>query len=166
MGGLSQPRPLTDHDDIESFDCGNPVLNAWLRKNALRNQRSGGSRTSLIVDHEAGRIAGFVSLSAAAIGRELLTGAVARNQPDPVPAILLGQLAVDRSRQGEGVARSLLYFALRTSVRIANEVGCVCVATHPIDDAARAFYLHHGFDQMTEKRILAIRIDRLRNRGL
>jgi predicted N-acetyltransferase YhbS len=57
-------------------------------------------------------IVGYVTLSAAQIEREFLAKANRRKKPDPLPATLLGQLAVDRSYQGKGHARSLLLFAL------------------------------------------------------
>jgi GNAT superfamily N-acetyltransferase len=71
-----------------------------------------------------------------------------RNQPDPVPALLLGQLAVDQRWQGKGVARSLMFFALSTAVRLSQEIGCFCVLTHPLDDRIRSFYRGFGLETL------------------
>ena len=49
----------------------------------------------MICDAEAGSIVGYVSLSTAQVERAWLPKAQQRNRPDPLPAILLGQLAVD-----------------------------------------------------------------------
>ena len=62
-----------------------------------------------------------------------------------MPAILLGQLAVDRHYQGRGYARTLLYFALVTAVRLSEDIGCFCVLTHPLYDDVRTFYRQFGF---------------------
>ena len=148
MAGLTPPRPLTAGDDRHSFDCGRESLNVWFRRNALRNQQGDVSRVSVICEERTGAIAGYVSLSAASIERGHLPKARQRNHPDPVPALLLGQLAVDLRFQGRGIARSLIYFALTTAVRVAREIGCMGLLTHPLDDGLRGFYRRFGFEEL------------------
>lgn len=145
MPSYLQPRPLSGADDIDQFDCGRDALNSWLRRYALRNQTTGASRTSVICDDRAGLIAGYVSLSAAHIEREALPKKLQRNMPDPVPAVLLGQLAVDRRSHKQGLATSLLYFAFKTTVRISEQIGCVTLLTHPLDEDVRTFYRKFDF---------------------
>ncbi|MFV3128682.1 GNAT family N-acetyltransferase [Niveispirillum sp. KHB5.9] len=106
------------------------------------------SRTSVVYDPATGAIVGYVSLSTAQIAREFLPKSAQRNQPDPLPAILLGQLAVDVRHQGRGYAASLLQFALATSTRLSRDIGCFAVVTHPLDDGIRAFYTHFGFEDL------------------
>jgi predicted N-acetyltransferase YhbS len=168
MAGLTPPRPLTAEDDRQNFDCGRESLNAWFRRNAWRNQQSGVSRVNVICDAVSGAIAGYVSLSAASIERAHLPKSGQRNRPDPVPALLLGQLAVDRRYQGLGVARSLMFFALTTAVRVAQDIGCACVITHPLDDNVRAFYAKFGFEELPGDplRSMAVRIVDLERNGI
>ncbi len=167
MAGLTSPRPLTAADDRQSFDCGRESLNGWFRRNAWRNQLSDVSRVSVICDAESGAIAGHVSLSAASIERAHLAKSSQRNRPDPVPALLLGQLAVDLRYQGRGVAASLMLFALTTAVRAARDIGCFCVLTHPLDDSVRALYAKFGFENLPfdPERSMAVRIMDLQNNG-
>lgn len=148
MAGLTTPRPLAADDDRQSFDCGRDSLNLWFRRHAWHNQQLDVSRVSVMCDGQTGAIAGFVSLSATNIERAFLPKARQRNQPDPVPAILLGQLAVDRRYQRQGCARSLMFFALTTAVRVSQDLGCFCVLTHPLDDGVRTFYRGFGFETM------------------
>jgi len=148
MAGLTPPRPLTADDNREAFDCGRESLNQWFRRHAWRNQEGGVSRTTVVCDPVTGHIVGYVSLSAAQIERAFLAKADQRNRPDPIPAILLGQLAVDRHHQGKGYARSLLFFALTTALRLSQDIGCFCVLTHPLDDDVRAFYRSFGFEDV------------------
>lgn len=160
MAGLTPPRPLTINDNRDGFDCGRESLNQWFRRHAWRNQETGVSRTNVVCDKETGQIVGYVSLSAAQIERAFLTKAEQRNRPDPIPALLLGQLAVDRRYQGKGYARSLMFFALTTAARLANDIGCFCVLTHPLDDGVRAFYRAFGFEDVPfdPSRSMAVRI--------
>lgn len=168
MAGLTPPRPLGAADDRTSFDCGRESLNRWFRRHSLRNQEAGITRTSVVCDPKTGLIAGYVSLAATHIERAWLPKADQRNRPDPIPAALLGQLAIDRRYQGKGYARSLMFFALTTAVRLSDEIGCFCVLTHPLDDDVRAFYRAFGFEDLPfdPQRSMAVRIVDLRENGI
>ncbi len=148
MGGLTPPRPLATEDDRQSFDCGRESLNQWFRRHVWRNQQNGVSRTNVVCDPAISAVAGFVSLSTGEVARAFLAKPAQRNQPDQLPVILLGQLAVDRRWQGKGLARSLVHFALAISLRFSREVGCIGVLTHPLDDGLRAFYRGFGFEDL------------------
>lgn len=168
MAALTPPRPLLAGDDRSAFDCGRDSLNQWFRRHAWRNQEAGVSRTSIVREVAAGGIVGYVTLSAAQVERAFLPKPDRRNQPDPIPAVLLGQLAIDRRHQGRGYARSLLLFALTTSVRLSNDIGCFGVITHPLDDNARAFYRRFGFEDLPfdPRRGMVVRIVDLRRAGI
>jgi GNAT superfamily N-acetyltransferase len=168
MGAVAPPRPLAATDDLQSFDCGRESLNAWLRTRAWRNHSSGVSRTNVLCDAATGEIVGFVSLSAGQIERAFLPKPHQRNKPDPVPVTLLGQLAVSKARQGQGHARSLLLFALKTAVASSERVGSFGVITHPIDPALRAFYRRWGFDDLPfdPKGAMIVRMAELREAGI
>lgn len=167
MAGLTPPRPLAAGDDREAFDCGRESLNHWFRRHAWRNQESGVTRTSVICDAVTGAVAGFVSLSMAQIERAHLPKSVQRNRPDPIPVLLLGQLAVDQRQQGRGCARSLMLFALTTAVRFSKDIGCFGVLTHPLDDGVRAFYAQFGFEPLPfdPKHSMIVRIIDLERNG-
>jgi GNAT superfamily N-acetyltransferase len=145
---MTPPRPLAQDDDRSQFDCGRDSLNAWFRRHAWDNHASGASRVNLITDFATGRIIGYVTLSAAQIERAFLPKAAQRNRPDPLPATLLGQLAVDKNYQGQRHAVPLIQFALRTALRAAEMVGSVGVITHPLDDDVRSFYAKWGFQDL------------------
>ncbi len=168
MAGRTPPRPLTAEEDKTSFDCGRDVLNTWFRRHAWQNQEAGMSRISVVCDPETGSIVGYVRLSAAHIERAWLAKAQQRNRPDPIPAVLLGQLAIDRRYQEHGYARSLMFFALTTIVRFSKDIGCLCMLTHPLDDGIRAFYRSFGFEDLPfdPARSMAVRIIDLEYNGV
>jgi GNAT superfamily N-acetyltransferase len=168
MAEVTQPRPLSEGDERSQFDCRRDSLNAWFHRHAWHNHVSGISRVSVICDAGTGSIVGYVTLSAAQIEREFLAKSDRRNKPDPVPATLLGQLAVDASYQGQGHARSLLLFALTTALRASREVGSFGVITHPIDEQVRQFYQRWGFQDVPfdPRRSMIVRMVDLESSGV
>ena len=143
MGPLGPPEPLAPRHDISQFSSGVPTLDAWLRGKARLNEARGGART--YVACEGDRVAGFYSLAASSVERRRLSSRVGRNMPDPVPVILLGQLAVDEAWRGRGLGSDLLIDAVRRARTAAGVVGARAVAVQAIDDRARAFYERFGF---------------------
>lgn len=132
--------------DIEAFDCGEPARNSWLRARALKNDRSGDTRTYVAVDDA--KLAGFYALTVGSILREALPGAMRRNAPDPVSCVLLAQLAVDTSCQRQGIARDLVLHAMRQASRIADLAGCRLFAVSPARPGLVAFYGKFGFREI------------------
>lgn len=139
---------MVEADDRSQFDCGRELLNAWFRRHGWINHIGGVSRVNVITDVAFGRIAGYVTLSAAQIERAFLPRSLQRDRPDPVPATLLGQLGVDKAFQGQGHAASLVLFALRTALVASESVGSMGVLTHPLDDGVRGFYAKRGFQDL------------------
>ena len=167
MAEVTSPRPLAEADDRSRFDCGRESLNGWFVRHAWHNHAAGVSRTSVICDVASGKIVGYVTLSAAQIERAFLAKPQQRNKPDPVPVTLLGQLAVDRAHQGQGHARSLLFFALATALRASRDVGSFGVITHPLDETVRAFYARWGFEDLPfdPRRAMIVRMIDLEKNG-
>lgn len=144
MSGYSPPRPIRDTDDLANFHSGEPDLDAYLRKRALANHLEGASRC--FVTCRAQRVVGFYALAAAAVERRSAPGRMRRNMPEPVPVILLSRLAVDLTEQGAGLGAHLLRDAITRSVAAADLIGVRAVLVHALDDQARAFYAHFGFE--------------------
>jgi predicted N-acetyltransferase YhbS len=161
---MTPPRPLGQDDDRAQFDCGRESLNVWIRRHAWENHVSGASRVNLIADSSSGQVLGYVTLSAAQIERAYLPKPQQRNRPNPLPATLLGQLAVDKNYQGQRHAVSLIQFALKTALRAADMVGSIGVITHPLDDDVRRFYSKWGFQDLPfdPRRAMMVRMVDLR----
>jgi GNAT superfamily N-acetyltransferase len=167
VGGITPPRPLAETDDRAPFDCGRVSMNHWFRRHGWANHAAGVSRVNVICDTTTSRIAGYVSLSAAQIERASLPKSHRRNMPDPLPATLLGQLAVHREFQARGYARRLLLFALRTALRASQDIASWGVVTHPLDAAMRKFYARHGFQDLSFDlhRAMVVRMADLKKSG-
>ena len=124
------------------------MLDDWLRHRAFDNLQLAASRTYVVCPLGTARVAGYYALSMGQILAHETTGAMRRNMPKSIPAVLLGRLAVDRAWQGKGLARALLADVVRRSLRASHEVSARLVIVHAISPAAEAFYLHHGFTRL------------------
>lgn len=135
-------------------------MNQWLRRHALRNQQQNISRTTVFTERETGKLVGYVALATGQIEREFLPKKERHGRPAVLPVVVLGQLAVDRRCQGQGMARQLLFYALTTSVALSKDVGCFGVITHPLDDELRSFYAKFGFVDLPgdPRRAMIVRI--------
>jgi len=139
-----EPEIFADAHDIESFDCGDEALNDWFHRRASRNQREGSSRTWVVTNQ--GSVVAFYASSTAVLTRIEATKRAARNQPDPLPAVLIGRLAVDREHQGRGLAAALLKNFLLKALEVAQITGVRLVLVHAKNEQAADFYRHYGFD--------------------
>jgi GNAT superfamily N-acetyltransferase len=140
---LSAPVPPAAEHELEQFDSGAPPLDDWLKRRARQNEVSGASRTYVIA--EGRRVVGYYSLTAGSVLHEAATGRVRRSMPDPVPAALLGRLAIDQGWQGRGLGAALLRDAVLRVVGAAGTIGVRALLVHAISDEAKALYEHWGF---------------------
>ncbi len=161
MGPLGPPEPLASRHDISQFSSGVPTLDAWLRGKARLNEARGGARTYVACDGD--RVAGFYSLAASSVERRRVPSRVGRNMPDPIPVILLGQLAVDEAYRDRRLGSDLLVDAARRSLSAAGAVGARAVIVQAVDERARAFYDRFGFRPFSEREplMLALRMSEI-----
>lgn len=98
-----------------------------------------------VVCGEESRVVGYCALTAGAVSHESVPRRGRRNMPDPIPAIVLGRLAVHADMAGQGIGQGLLNDAVQRALQTAEQVGVRALLCHAIDDAAKAFYIKHGF---------------------
>ncbi len=120
---LQAPAPIDASHLHSTFDSGEPHLDEWLKKRALKIHASGASRCFVLCNGE--QFIGYYSLSAGAISHAASPKALRRNMPDPLPVLLLGRLAIDKHHQNQGIGQALLRDAM--------------------SEQAKRFYLSRGF---------------------
>ncbi|WP_076397894.1 GNAT family N-acetyltransferase [Insolitispirillum peregrinum] len=141
---LSVPETLTAVHDVSAFSCGKPVLDHWLKTRALSNQLKG--FTAVIVVHDAGRVVGYYGLAPTAVVPAVLPRSIRTGQPpDPVPCLLLGQLATDTAWAGQGIGTGLVKHALQRCVLAARLIGGRALMVNAVDDEAARFWRRRGF---------------------
>ena len=143
MGRLNSPISLTVDHQTTGFDCGIDSLNEWLIRRALKNEYGGGSRTYVVC--AGNQVVGYYAIAAGSIAREDASERIRRNMPDPIPALILGRLAVKKGYQGAGIGQGLLKDALARSINVSQQIGARVLIVHALNSKAEAFYLKHGF---------------------
>lgn len=134
---MQAPQPLAQMHDLSAFDCGEPVLNEWLKRRAFANQVNGASRTFVVVG-DYNQVLAYYALAAGAIANSDATGTVRRNMPDPIPVMVLGRLAVDRSCQGHQLGSAMLKDALLRTISVSENAGIRAMLVHAINDSANS----------------------------
>jgi predicted N-acetyltransferase YhbS len=142
-GDPTAPEPLAADHELEPFNSGVAALDLWLKQRARANEATGASRTFVICSGK--RVIGYYSLSAASIMHNVATGKTRRNMPDPVPAVLIGRLAIDQSWRGKALGLALLRDAVLRIIGAAETVGVRAILVHALSEEAKAFYQRFGF---------------------
>jgi GNAT superfamily N-acetyltransferase len=139
--------PIHKKYQREHFDCGYPVLDDYIKKYAKQNHEKGIAKTFVAIDDSSSlQVDGFYTLSASTIEFESLSESVQKSLPAyPIPAILIGKLAVDSAAQGQGLGTELLVDALLRAVKAAQDVAVFAVRVDALNSNARDFYLKYEF---------------------
>ena len=145
MGEITAPEPITEAHLIESFSCGVPVLDEWLKHRALKNEVSGASRTFVICQDE--QVVGYYTLATGSVEHHNAPGNIRRNMPNPIPVIVLGRLAVDQQWQHAGMGRGLLKDALLRSLSVSKQAGIRALLVHTLSEDAKRFYTRNGIHE-------------------
>jgi GNAT superfamily N-acetyltransferase len=141
---LHAPEPLSQDHKLNSFACGQSVLDEWLKRRALVNQTSGASRT-FVVTASGPEVMAYYALAAGAVAHQDATRSIRQNMPDPVPVMVLARLAVDVRAQGMKLGAALLHDALQRCMQVSQNTGVRAMLVHALNDRARQFYEYFGF---------------------
>jgi GNAT superfamily N-acetyltransferase len=138
------------------FSCGKPSLDRWLKTRALSNQKRG--FTAVLVVHEAHRVIGYYGLAPTAILPSGLPRSIRTGQPpDPVPCLLLGQLATDQNWVGKGIGTGLVKHALQCCVAAAELIGGRALIVNAVDIEAAHFWKRRGFIPSRDDELILFR---------
>lgn len=132
-----------DHD-TESFQCGYPELERFLKRYAVVNQKAGTAQTYVVC--RGNRVVGYYSLAAGSMAHqdvpERIGQGLARHR---VPLMILARLAVDSREQGKGLGAALLKDAMLRTLHAADILGIRAILVHAKDDNAKLFYERFNF---------------------
>jgi GNAT superfamily N-acetyltransferase len=141
------PQPLGGEHRLNGFDCGVGSLDIWLVKHARTAGGAGSARTYVVLDSKEDRVIGYHALTVASIEHAEATERARKGMPKhPIPAMLLARLAVDKTAQGRGIGAFLLQDAMTRALSVAEQAGIRLMLVHALNDDARSFYEHFGFE--------------------
>ncbi|MGH7124414.1 MAG: GNAT family N-acetyltransferase, partial [Stellaceae bacterium] len=102
--------------------------------------------TVVMVVHNGGRVVGYYGLAPTAIVPSVMPRSIKTGQPpNPVPCLLLGQLATDMTWTGKGIGTGLLRHALVRCVAGARLIGGRALVVNALDQEAADFWQRRGF---------------------
>jgi ribosomal protein S18 acetylase RimI-like enzyme len=138
---------LADHDRSE-FACGSEALDRYFKTQVTQDTRRRVTNCFVAVEAATEIVAGFYTISAASIATPDLPESITRKLPryPSLPAIRIGRLAVDQRFSGRGLGGAMLADAAARGVKA--EAAAFAILVDAKDDAAVAFYEHHGFDRL------------------
>lgn len=136
--------PLDAAHDRGRFNCGSEPLNRYLREQVTQDIRRRVA-ACFVALADGQRIAGYYTLASASLLPADLSPSTGKKLPryPTVPAVRMGCLAVDQAFKGQGLGGALLADALSRAAR--SEITAFAIMVDAKDEAAAAFYRHHGF---------------------
>jgi predicted GNAT family N-acyltransferase len=136
--------PLGPRHDRENFTCGVEPLDRYIQRQA-RQDADRKLATIFVLTSDGVTVAGFYSLSSQTIMADELPAPLAHKLPGfPLPATLIGRMAVSESLRGQRLGEHLLMDALRRAWLAAQQVASWAVTVDE-KQGARGFYIRYGF---------------------
>ncbi len=145
----------------DGFDCSKELLNNYLRNQAGQDVKRKLSACYVLAHGETKSLIGYYTLSNYGIPISSFSTQIRKRLPGTyttIPTTLLGRLAIDKSRHGEGLGKILLIDALKRSWENSQIVASYAVVVDPLDEEAKAFYLHYGFTELPDSEQMFIPI--------
>lgn len=138
--------------DRAGFDCGELLLNDFLRRYAVQQAGKGVASTFVVVDDsQPSKILGFYSLSAAQIDVQQLSDAERARLPRyPVPCFRMGRLARSLDARGTRMGEVLMGLAVDRCLKAKAHVGAYALLVDAKHAKAKAFYELYGFIACTD----------------
>jgi hypothetical protein len=139
-----EDEPLGEWHRLDAFSCGKGELDQWLRGHSRTAAASHTARTFVWHDGDYAVLA-YYSLAMHAVRKETLPKKLSSGALDPLPAVLIGKLALDESMQDQGAGGELLANALQRVLMAEALCAARVVVVDAIDDEAASFYKHFEF---------------------
>lgn len=144
--------PLNKQHDRAIFSCGIPELDHYLKRQATQDVRRRTTRVFICKTKSSNIIIGFYTLSAISLDLESLPKHLARKLPrHPIPAALIGRLAVDQSTQGLGIGHMLLTDAYKRTLSAGEQIAVYALAVDAKNQNALQFYEAFGFSSLQDQ---------------
>ena len=142
---------LSKDHDRKRFQSGNEVLDKYLKQIASQDVKRGlAVAYVLVAKNDPQTILGFYTLSCNSIKFDALPEGAGKKLPSNrrIPVILLGQLAIDQSAQGQGLGQRLLTEAIKATTEASKQFGIYALIVDALDEEVEKFYTRVGFSRL------------------
>ena len=138
-----------------SFDCGNADdeqdLAIYIKRYALTNDLLGVAKTFVAIADDL-QVLGYCTLSASLIDFPESFLNQDKLPSYPIPVVLIGKLAVDKSCHGQGIGQALMRDAFLRILEIAKSIGIYAIRIDPSNQIKQGYYIQKfGFIPFDEK---------------
>ena len=142
--------PLGSAHNRSDFQCGIESLDNYLKKQAKQDVKRRISQAFVASSSKyPSTIIGYYTLSTLSIELSELPEDLARKLPrHPIPAALIGRLAVNEDTQGVGVGKMLLMDAIKRTLGVSNNIVIYAMVVDAINEQAEGFYQQFGFSAL------------------
>lgn len=142
--------PLNRNHNRTAFNCGTESLDRYLKRQAGQDMKR--RISSVFVARrrqDETRVLGYYTLSTLSVDLSCLPDELAKKLPrHPIPAALIGRLAVDISAQGEGIGKLLLSNSIKRTLAVSNEIAIYAMVVDAVNQEADSFYKRYGFSHL------------------
>ena len=144
--------PLNATHDRVRFHCNVEALDQYIHKQAGQDIKRRISRIFVAaLPGSPKEVIGYYSLSTLSIQLSQLPEKLARKLPKhPVPAALIGRLAVSENAQGCGIGKMLLIDAIKRTLSVSDQIAIYTMVVDAINDNAKGFYEQFGFARLSD----------------
>jgi GNAT superfamily N-acetyltransferase len=145
--------PLNRNHNRTAFNCGIESLDRYLKHQANQEIKRRVSRVFIVRSRQdETRVLGYYTASTLSIDLSVLPEKLAKKLPKhPIPAALIGRLAVDVSAQGKGIGKMLLSNAIKRTLAISDDIAIYAIVVDAINEEAESFYMQYGFARLASE---------------
>ena len=143
--------PLGNNHNRAAFSCGTDDLDNYFRRQASQDTKRRIARIFVVrseSDNET--VLGYYTLSALSIDLSALPSDFAKKLPKhPIPAALIGRLAVSSESQRTGIGKLLLADAIKRTLAVSDDIAVYAMIVDALNTEAEAFYRSFGFTKLS-----------------
>ena len=143
--------PLGNNHNRAAFSCGTDDLDNYFRRQASQDTKRRIARIFVVRSESDDKtVLGYYTLSALSIDLSALPSDLAKKLPKhPIPAALIGRLAVSSESQRTGIGKILLADAIQRTLAVRDEIAVYAMVVDALNTEAEAFYQSFGFTKLS-----------------
>ncbi len=127
-----------------AFDCGDEhdeqELSIYIKQYALKNDQLGVAKIFVAIADDL-KVLGYYTLSASLIDFPESFPNKDKLPSYPIPVVLIGKLAVDKSCQGMGIGQALMIDAFLRILDGSQNVGVYAIRVDPSNEIKQSYYI-------------------------